>query len=55
MYELKEGDFNTIEDYCIPKNHYDKMLHVKIHQEKWTRVECDLSTVLFAEDQCLIE
>lgn len=55
MYEMRDGDFNKKDDYVIPKGHYDNQLHVTIPQEKWRRIDVDLSSIIFEEDTCLIE
>jgi hypothetical protein len=54
MYEMKEGDFSSSDCHKVPKGHYDNQLHVAIPQERWTRVECDLSSLVFEEDLCWI-
>lgn len=54
MFEMKEGDFCNDGDHFIPKGHYDKMLHVAIQQDRWKRINCDMSSIVFEEDTCLI-
>lgn len=54
IYELKAGDFTT-GGHFVPEGHYDQMLHVAIPQEKWKKVEVDLSEVVFEEDGCWID
>lgn len=54
VYEMKEGDFSTAH-HRIPRGHYDQQLHVAIHQDRWSRCDVDLSTVLFEEEGCWIQ
>jgi len=53
-YEMKEGDFSEGDCHFVPKGHYDNQLHVAILQERWQRVDVDLSEVVFEEEGCLI-
>lgn len=55
VYEMKEGDFTAAGSHFVPKNHYDSMLHVKIHQDQWKRLNVDLRHVTFEEDVCWID
>lgn len=55
LYEMKAGDFTRKGDHFVPKGHYDNQLHVAIKQERWQRVDVDLSDVVFEEETCLIE
>jgi hypothetical protein len=54
VYEMKEGDFSSDDCHKIPKGHYDKQLHVTIHQDRWTRCDVDLSGVVFEDEECWI-
>ena len=54
VYEMKEGDFTSGDSHKVPKGHYDNQLHVAIPQELWSRVDCDLSSLVFEEDLCWI-
>jgi hypothetical protein len=55
VYEMKEGDFSASGDHFVPKGHYDTQLHVAIPQDRWCRVDVDLSGVVFEEDRCWID
>lgn len=55
VYEMKPNDFTDAKSHFIPNGHWDNMLHVRIMEDKWKRVNCDLRNVVFEEDQCWIE
>ena len=52
MYELEEGDFTAPGSHFIPRNHYDKMLHVAVPQSRWTALGS--IDAQFEEEQCWI-
>ena len=54
MYEMKEGDFSSEDCHRVPNGHYDKQLHVAILQDRWSRVDVDLSDVIFEDEGCWI-
>ena len=54
MYEMSEGDFSSGDSHRVPNGHYDRQLHVAIVQDRWSRVDADLSEVVFEDEGCWI-